>query len=137
MKKHRQNQISLRFLNTLIFGILILLVSLGAMGLWTVNIRQNIAESAGNIRALENQLAQLDRAIGRVDSELANAKTPGALLHKMELAGLDLQPPADNQIVRLNTERRLAVANGQRLFAREMTGPEDLALAEGGLETRP
>ncbi|MCC5789912.1 MAG: hypothetical protein JJT75_09770 [Opitutales bacterium] len=137
MKKQRKNQFSLRFLNTLIFGILILLISLGAMGLWTVNIRQNIAESAGNIRALENQLAQLDRAIGRVDSELANAKTPQALLQKMELAGLELQPPADNQIIRLNTERRLAVANGQRLFAREIGASEEIALAERGVGTDP
>lgn len=137
MKKPKNSQVSLRFLNTLIFGILILLVSLGAMGLWIVSIRQNIAESAQNIRHLESQVAQLDRAIGRVDSELANAKTPRALLAKMEHAGLDLQPPSENQIVRITQERRMAVARGDGLFAREVATQEDLALAERAFETGP
>ncbi len=77
----------------------------GATGLATVWMRQNIAAAASETRSMEVRLNELDRALSRVNSEIAATLNPGFLQGQIERFDLDLRRPGEDQIVRLGAPR--------------------------------
>ncbi len=73
----------------------------GAVGLGTVWMRHLIAEAASETRNMETRLAEVDRSLSRLNSEIASALNPSFLQHQMQRFDLDLRRPEESQIVRL------------------------------------
>ncbi len=79
----------------------------GAVGLGTVWMRHLIAEAASETRQMENRLAEVDRSLARINSEIASSLNPSFLQHQMRRFDLELKRPEEEQIVRLGKPRDL------------------------------
>ncbi len=77
----------------------------GATGLATVWMRQSIGAAAAETRSMEIRLNEVDRALSRINSEIAVSLNPGFLQSQIERFNLDLRRPDDEQIVRLDAPR--------------------------------
>ncbi len=89
--------------NRLIFLTFVLIFTAGAVGLTTVWMRHLIAEAASETRQMETRLAEVDRSLARINSEIATGLNPSFLQYQMERFDLDLRRPEEEQIVRLRT----------------------------------
>ncbi len=98
------------FVNRLIALTLLLLIFSGSLGLGAVWMRQEISQVANRSRALEGQMADVERRLDEVNAEVAAALNPDVLLQQNQQMRLGLVSPREIQVVRLegSPERRLA-----------------------------
>ncbi len=125
MKNIKQTE----YANRLIILTFALIFLVGATGLVTVWLRHGIATAASETRAMEVRLNEVDRALARVNSEIAAGLNPSFLHQQIERFDLDLRRPDDEQIVRLGTPE---VFDG--LAGESGSAIEGMAYREGGGE---
>jgi hypothetical protein len=97
---------------------LALLVFSGSLGLGAVWMRQQISGAANRSRTLEGQLADVERRLDEVNSGVAAAVNPSALLQRNTTMRLGLASPKEVQVVRVNEvpELRLAAKRNREVF---------------------
>jgi len=93
---------------------------IGAIAFTTVWLRHRISLAANASRALEVQMAEVQRKIDGVNADIARAESPAQLLAQNTALGLNLVRPGEQQIVRTSddTERRLATKRFNQLLSR-------------------
>jgi len=98
------------FVNRLIALTLLLLIFSGSLGLGAVWMRQEISQVANRSRALEGEMAKVERRLAAVNTEVATALNTKALLQQNEAMRLGLAFPHEIQVIRIDgsPERRLA-----------------------------
>lgn len=98
---------------------LLMVAYVGGIAFATVWLRHRISVAANASRALELQIAEVQRRIDGVNAEIAGAESPARLLEQNLVLGLNLVRPAEAQIVRTSddVERRLAAKRFDRLLA--------------------
>lgn len=106
------------FVNQLIALTLVLLVFSGSLGLGAVWMRQEISGAANRSRSLEGQIADVERRLDEVNSRVAAAVNPPALLRQNDVMRLGLVSPRELQVVRVNEvpELRLAAKRNRDVF---------------------
>lgn len=104
--------------NQVIALTLVLLVFSGSLGLGAVWMRKEISGAANRSRALEGQLADVERRLDEVNSSVAAAVNPRALLQQNDTMHLGLASPREVQVVRVNEipELRLAAKRNREVF---------------------
>jgi hypothetical protein len=118
-------------------GALVVVILLGCGGLlW---MRQEIEQTARQIRQLESELVKEERRMRFLDSKLAEIHQPLYLERQIARLGLNLRPPASSQIVYLpaaplQRPAREALAAGEAPVARDpFMRSIDLAIMEANL----
>lgn len=93
---------------------------IGAIAFATVWLRHRISVAANASRALEVQMAEVQRKIDGVNADIARAESPAQLLVQNSALGLNLVRPNEKQIVRTSddVERRLATKRFDQLLSR-------------------
>ncbi len=93
---------------------------IGAIAFTTVWLRHRISVAANASRALEVQMAEVQRKIDGVNADIARAESPAQLLVQNTSLGLNLVRPGEQQIVRTSddVERRLATKRFNQLLSR-------------------
>ncbi|MBE2213887.1 MAG: hypothetical protein IAE82_08455 [Opitutaceae bacterium] len=96
---------------------------IGAIAFTTVWLRHRISVAANASRALEVQMAEVQRKIDGVNADIARAESPAQLLAQNNALGLGLVRPGEQQIVRTadDVERRLATKRFNQLLSRNPT----------------
>lgn len=100
---------------------------LGSFGLGTVGLRQQIATSAAQARAMERRLVELDRIGSKLTGEIAMALSPVHLEAQNERFQLELRQPRENQVVRVNSETQTRFA--QRRWEQVVSVPEETTVS--------
>lgn len=92
----------------------------GAIAFTTVWLRHRISVAANASRALDQQMAEVQRKIDGVNADIARAESPAQLLAQNTTLGINLVRPAEQQIVRTadDVERRLATKRFDQLLSR-------------------
>ena len=92
---------------------------IGAIAFATVWLRHRISVAANASRALEVQMAEVQRKIDGVNADIARAESPAQLLVQNTALGLNLVRPNEQQIVRTSddVERRLATKRFNQLLS--------------------
>ncbi|HET7535572.1 MAG TPA: hypothetical protein VFJ90_03905 [Candidatus Didemnitutus sp.] len=105
--------------NQLVALTLGLLVFTGTLGLGAVWVRQEIFSATNRARALEIQIADVERRIDELDSDVAAALNPGELLRQNEFMHLGLVAPRELQVARVgeSPELRLAAKRNREIFS--------------------
>lgn len=104
---------------------LLLVGYIGAIAFATVWLRHRISVAANASRALEVQMAEVQRKIDGVNADIARAESPAQLLAQNTALGLNLVRPGEQQIVRTSddVERRLATKRFNQLLSRNPRPP--------------
>lgn len=82
----------------------------GSFGLATVFLRQQIAVTATETRALDSRLADIERLNSKLTGEIALAMNPFHLEAQNQRFSLGLARPKENQVVRVNAETQIRFA---------------------------
>ncbi len=87
----------------LFFGLVVLnLLIMTGGGLYIIKIRNNISQSAENIKNLERSISRSYKDVQQIDSKIATAESPKNLIARSKSLKLNLQPPENNQIINLS-----------------------------------
>ncbi len=107
------------FVNRLIALTLLLLVFSGSLGLGAVWMRQEISQAANRSRSLEMKMADVERRLDDVNTEVATAVNTKVLQQQNEAMRLGLASPREIQVVRVNgsAERRLLTRRNLEVFS--------------------
>ena len=105
--------------NKIVALTLCLLVFSGTLGLGAVWVRQEIFSTANRTNALGNKIADVERRLDEVDSSVAIALNPAALLRRNEAMRIGLAAPQETQVVRLweQPSLRLAHKRNREIFS--------------------
>ena len=105
-------------INRLIVLSLLLLVFSGTLGLGAVWVHQEISAIANRSRALEAQIADVERGLDEINVLVAEAVNPDALLRQNEVMRLGLVSPQEAQVRRVDgsPELRLATKRNREIF---------------------
>jgi hypothetical protein len=82
----------------------------GSFGLATVWLRQQIALTATETRAMERRLVDLERLDSKFTGEIALAMSPFFLEAQNQRFSLGLRQPQENQVVRVDSETQIRFA---------------------------
>lgn len=94
----------------LVFLTFIFVFVAGAFGVVTVGLRQEIATSGAEARAMERRLTEIDRFISKHSGEIAIAMSPAQLEAQNHYFQLGLRAPQEDQVVRVNAETQIRFA---------------------------
>ncbi len=117
--------------NRLIALSLALLLFSGTLGLGAVWVRQEISQTANRSRALVAKLADVERRLDDVNTAIAAAVNPKALIDQNNAMRLGLAMPKEGQVVRVEGSPEL------RLMARLNRDNFNRASAEASLSREP
>lgn len=95
----------------------------GLFGLATVGLRQQIADSAAQARAMENRLREINRSLTIYTGEIAIAMSPARLEAQNEFYQLGLRAPREAQVVRVDADTQIRFA--QQRWQQLVTVPEE------------
>lgn len=87
--------------NKLVALTLVLLMFAGTLGLGAVWVRQEIFATANRSRAIETQIADVERKLDEVRAQVATAESVASLLQKNDSLRLALTAPRELQVVRV------------------------------------
>jgi hypothetical protein len=96
--------------NKFIALTLVFLIFAGTLGLGAVWVRQEIFSTANRTRALEVEIADVQRRLDEVNAEVAGAEHPSALERQNEAMRLGLVSAGFNQVVRIERDPLLELA---------------------------
>ena len=104
--------------NRLLIATVLLLLFAGTIGLATVWLRHQVSEVAAANQSAQVRIAELDRRIAEVNSQVASGLSPEVLLRQNTRLRLGLAAPRDNQIIRVDeeVEIRLAAKRNAELY---------------------
>jgi len=106
------------FVNQLLVYTLVMICFSGSVGLGTVYLRQQMAQTANNIRQMETRADALERHLAETNAAIAAESSSDVLAQRNVLWHLGLTAPKENQIVRVSepVEDRLARKHHDELF---------------------
>ena len=108
------------FVNQLLVYALVMISFTGSIGLGTVWMRNQIAQTANSIRILETRTAEVERHLSETTTMIAAEQSPDELIRRNAEWRLGLvAPDFRTQIVRINEnpEERLAAKRNREIFA--------------------
>lgn len=110
------------FVNQLLVYTLVMICFTGSIGLGTVWLRNQIAQTANNIKSFQARTAEVERRLAETTAMIAAEQSPDALVRRNTEWRLGLAAPDfRTQIVRIseNPEERLAAKRNREIFAPE------------------
>jgi hypothetical protein len=109
------------FVNQLLVYTLVMICFSGSIGLGTVYLRQQMAQTANSIRQLENRSDAVERRLAETNAFIAAESSADVLARRNADWGLGLVLPHEQQIVRVTepVEERLAQKRYQEVFAKD------------------
>lgn len=109
------------FVNQLLVGTLVMICFGGSLGLGTVWLRHQMTVTADNTKQMEQRLAEVQRHIGELNTQISEASTIAELNARNAQWNLGLVQPRDQQVVWVgdSPERRLSERNNAAIFASE------------------
>lgn len=108
------------FVNQLLVYTLVMICFTGSIGLGTVWLRNQIAQTANSIKSFENRTAEIERRLAETSAMVATEQSPEALVRRNAEWHLGLAAPDfRTQIVRIgeDPEERLAAKRNRELFS--------------------
>jgi len=122
------------FVNQLLVYTLVMICFSGSIGLGTVWMRQQMAQTANHIRNLETRSEALERRLAETNAFVEAEKSQDILLRRNQEWNLALRPPMEQQIKRvaIAVEDRLARKRHDQLFAREQPAVQPVRFVLGG-----
>jgi hypothetical protein len=108
------------FVNQLLVYTLVMICFTGSIGLGTVWLRNQMAQTANNIKSFEYRTAELNRRLAETTAMIAAEQSPETLIRRNAEWRLGLAAPDyRTQIVRIseNPEERLAAKRNREIFA--------------------
>lgn len=105
------------FVNQLLVYTLVMICFSGSIGLGTVWLRQQIAQTAKNISQYEIRAGDLERRLGEINALVAAEQSPDELLRKNADWRIGLVLPRQDQVERIyvRPEDRLDAKRNQEL----------------------
>ena len=109
------------FVNQLLVYTLVMICFSGSIGLGTVWLRQQIAQTANNVKLLESRSQAIERHLAETNALIAAESSADVLARRNTEWNLGLVRPQERQIVRVfePVEDRLARKRHDQLFADE------------------
>ena len=109
------------FVNQLLVYTLVMICFSGSIGLGTVWMRQQMAQTANSIRMAEARCEAIERHLAETNALIAGESSKSELERRNVEWNLGLIPPQEHQIRRVyeSVEDRLARKRNTELFARE------------------
>jgi hypothetical protein len=109
------------FVNQLLVYTLVMICFSGSVGLGTVWLRQQIAQTANNVKLLESRTAEMERHLSGTNMAIAAEESPDVLVKRNAEWKLGLVQANNSQVVRIDRspEQRLAEKRHSELFGRE------------------
>jgi hypothetical protein len=111
------------------------LLTATAGGLGLLWMRQEISATAERVRIKQVELADCERRLQYIEVQIAEATSPDALKRRVAELGLDLQPPARDQVVHLAALPALAPARVEEKPSEPFFRSYELALLKGGSDS--
>jgi len=108
------------FVNQMLVYTLVMICFTGSIGLGTVWLRNQIAQTANSIKLYENRTAETERRLSETTTMIASEQSPDVLIRRNAEWRLGLaSPDFRTQIVRIseNPEERLAAKRNREIFA--------------------
>ena len=108
------------FVNQLLVYTLVMISFTGSIGLGTVWLRNQMAQTANRIRSLDTRTAEVERHLDETTALIAAEQSPDELIRRNVEWQLGLAAPDfRTQIVRINEnpEERLAAKHNREIFA--------------------
>lgn len=111
------------FVNQLLVYTLVMICFSGSIGLGTVWLRQQMAQTANGIRQLEVRSETIERHLAETNALVAAESSADVLARRNTEWNLGLVQPTEPQIVRVTepVEDRLARKRHDQLFANDAT----------------
>lgn len=122
------------FVNQLLVFTLVMICFSGSIGLGTVWMRQQMAQTANSIKQLESRSQAVERHLAETNALVAAESSEVVIRRKNTEWNIGLVPPTEPQIVRVTepVEDRLARKRHDELFAQDpVVKPVRFALGEG------
>lgn len=110
------------FVNQLLVYTLVMICFTGSIGLGTVWLRNQMAQTANSIKSYEYRTAEVERRLSETNAMIAAEQSRGSLIRRNEEWHLGLvAPDFRTQIVRIseNPEERLAARRNREIFTTE------------------
>lgn len=122
------------FVNQLLVYTLVMICFSGSIGLGTVWMRQQMAQTANSIRQLETRTDAIARHLAETNALVAAEATKDVLERKNAEWNLHLVPLTEQQIVRVNVpvEDRLSRKRHDELFAHDAATVSPVRFVLGG-----
>lgn len=123
------------FVNQLLVFTLVMICFSGSIGLGTVYLRQQMAQTANSIRQLETRSEAIERHLAETNALVAAESSADVLARRNVEWNLGLVQPREPQIVRVTepVEDRLARRRHNDLFSHDpVVAPVSFVLAGGG-----
>lgn len=126
------------FVNQLFVYMLVGFCLTGSAGLGTVWLRHQISITANHTRRLEVRLAEAERRLAEVVTNVAAEQSPDALERRNREMQLGLVMPREPQVVRVaeSPERRLAAKRNADIFTDETAVAPVRFVLTGGARQR-
>lgn len=111
------------FVNQLLVYTLVMICFTGSIGLGTVWLRNQMAQTANSIKSYEYRTAEVERRLAETSALIGSEQSPVTLIRRNEEWRLGLVAPTGPQIVRIseNPEERLAARRNREIFNTEST----------------
>jgi hypothetical protein len=123
------------FVNQLLVYALVMISFTGSIGLGTVWLRNQIAQTANSIKTLETRTAEVERHLAETTTLIAAEQSPDELIRRNTEWRLGLiAPDFRTQIVRINEnpEERLAAKRNREIFAVDSATVRPVKFVMGG-----
>ncbi|PTY05511.1 hypothetical protein DB347_14120 [Opitutaceae bacterium EW11] len=122
------------FVNQLLVYTLVMICFSGSIGLGTVYLRQQMAQTANSIRQLDNRSEALERRLAETTAFAEAEMSPDVLKRRNAEWNIGMVPPQEQQIVRVTepVEDRLAQKHYQEMFAKEQPAAVQVKFVLGG-----
>ncbi len=108
------------FVNQMLVYTLVMICFTGSIGLGTVWLRNQIAQTANSVKSLENRTAEVQRNLAETTTMIAAEQSPDVLIRRNAEWRLGLvSPDFRTQYVRIseNPEERLAAKRNREIFS--------------------
>ena len=112
------------FVSQLLVYTLVMICFTGSIGLGTVWMRNQIAQTANSVKSFENRTAEVERRLAETTTLIAAEQSPDELIRRNAEWRLGLAAPDfRTQIIRIseNPEERLAAKRNREIFANAPT----------------
>lgn len=107
------------FVNQMLVYTLVMICFSGSIGLGTVWMRQQIAQTAKSVQQIEARTEEVERRLAETTSLIAEEQSAEALNRRNAQWSLGLVQPVEQQVVRVSEqpERRLNAKRNSELFS--------------------
>ena len=109
------------FVNQLLVYTLVMICFSGSIGMGTVWLRQQIAQTANRVKQLESRTGEIERRLAETNALIAAEQSPDILERRNNEWRLGLVLPREAQVVRVSErpEERLAARRNMEVFPPE------------------